>query len=75
MNYATITTQLFKENEEQWNDLQMYYPHGKYTTVQEDGDGRIKSGEGTYEKFSVVIFTNRYENSFVQFVWWKHFDN
>jgi hypothetical protein len=63
MDYMIINTALTHENEEQWNDLPMYYPGGKLETVYDE------DLEESFETFTVCVFTNRKENNFIVFKW------
>ena len=63
MDYMIINTALTDENQEQWDDLPMYYPHGKLTTEHDECTGE------SFQSFTVAVFTNNKEHQFVQFKW------
>ena len=63
MDYMIINTALTDENEEEWNDLPMYYPHGNLTTEHDECTGE------EFQTFSVAVFTNKKKNNFILFKW------
>lgn len=63
MDYMIINTALTDENEEQWHDLPMYYPHGKIETLYDE------DLEESFQTFTVTVFTNNLRNDFVVFKW------
>jgi len=63
MDYMIISTALTDENEEQWNDLPLYYPTGRLITEHDEGTGE------SFQTFTVTVFTNHNEHKFVQFKW------
>lgn len=63
MDYMIINTALTHENEEQWNDLPMYYPGGKLETIYDE------ELEESFQTFTVHVYTNAKQHNFIVFKW------